>query len=61
MNTAIRVFIRLGLCTEVRIFAHRFKTEICNYDNNQHAENENVILQYLWNGVETMSVIMLMK
>ncbi len=34
---------------------------IVNYDNNQHAENENVILQYLWDGVETMSVIMLMK
>ena len=24
-----------------------------NYDNNQHAENENVILQYLWEGIET--------
>jgi acetylornithine deacetylase/succinyl-diaminopimelate desuccinylase-like protein len=34
---------------------------IVNYDNNQHAENENVVLQYLWEGVETMSVIMLMK
>jgi acetylornithine deacetylase/succinyl-diaminopimelate desuccinylase-like protein len=34
---------------------------IVNYDNNQHAENENVVLQYLWDGVETMSVIMLMK
>ena len=34
---------------------------IVNYDNNQHAENENVVLQYLWEGIETMSAIMLMK
>jgi acetylornithine deacetylase/succinyl-diaminopimelate desuccinylase-like protein len=34
---------------------------IVNYDNNQHAENENVILQYLWEGIETMSAIMVMK
>ncbi len=34
---------------------------IVNYDNNQHAENENVTLQYLWEGMETMSAIMLMK
>jgi acetylornithine deacetylase/succinyl-diaminopimelate desuccinylase-like protein len=34
---------------------------IVNYDNNQHAENENVMLQYLWEGVEIISVIMLMK
>src|SRR5260221_675735 len=34
---------------------------IVNYDNNQHAENENVVLQYLWEGIETMSAIMMMK
>jgi len=34
---------------------------IVNYDNNQHAENENVMLQYLWDGIETMSAIMVMK
>jgi acetylornithine deacetylase/succinyl-diaminopimelate desuccinylase-like protein len=34
---------------------------IVNYDNNQHAENENVVLQYLWEGIETMSAIMVMK
>jgi acetylornithine deacetylase/succinyl-diaminopimelate desuccinylase-like protein len=34
---------------------------IVNYDNNQHAENENVILQYLWDGIETMAAVMLMK
>lgn len=34
---------------------------IVNYDNNQHAENENVILNYIWEGIETMAVIMMMK
>jgi acetylornithine deacetylase/succinyl-diaminopimelate desuccinylase-like protein len=34
---------------------------IANYDNNQHAENENLILQYLWDGIETMSAIMQLK
>ncbi len=34
---------------------------IVNYDNNQHAENENVMLQYLWEGIETMCAIMSMK
>jgi acetylornithine deacetylase/succinyl-diaminopimelate desuccinylase-like protein len=34
---------------------------IVNYDNNQHAENENVMLQYLWDGIETMAAIMTMK
>jgi acetylornithine deacetylase/succinyl-diaminopimelate desuccinylase-like protein len=34
---------------------------IVNYDNNQHAENENVRLQNLWDGIETMSALMTMK
>ena len=34
---------------------------VVNYDNNQHAENENVMLQYLWEGIETMSAVMLLK
>jgi acetylornithine deacetylase/succinyl-diaminopimelate desuccinylase-like protein len=34
---------------------------IVNYDNNQHAENENIILGYLWEGIETMAAIMQMK
>ncbi|HTF17198.1 MAG TPA: M20/M25/M40 family metallo-hydrolase [Chryseolinea sp.] len=31
---------------------------VVNYDNNQHAENENVMLQYLWEGIETMAAVM---
>lgn len=34
---------------------------IANYDNNQHAENENIRLQNLWNGIETMAALMTMK
>lgn len=34
---------------------------IANYDDNQHAENENLRLQNLWDGMETMAAIMTMK
>ena len=34
---------------------------IVNYDNNQHAENENLRLQNLWDGIETLAAVMLMK
>lgn len=34
---------------------------MANYDNNQHAENENVRLQNLWNGIETFAALMTMK
>ncbi|AUD02771.1 M20/M25/M40 family metallo-hydrolase [Spirosoma pollinicola] len=34
---------------------------VVNYDNNQHAENENVKVQYLWEGIEILSAIMLIK
>jgi acetylornithine deacetylase/succinyl-diaminopimelate desuccinylase-like protein len=34
---------------------------VANYDNNQHAENENLRLQNLWDGVETYAALMTMK
>lgn len=34
---------------------------IVNYDNNQHAENENLRLQNFWDGIETLAAVMLMK
>lgn len=34
---------------------------IANYDNNQHAENENIRLQNLWDGVETWAAVMMIK
>jgi acetylornithine deacetylase/succinyl-diaminopimelate desuccinylase-like protein len=33
---------------------------VVNYDNNQHAENENVQLRFLWEGIETVAAIMIM-
>ncbi|HEU4901277.1 MAG TPA: M20/M25/M40 family metallo-hydrolase [Flavisolibacter sp.] len=34
---------------------------IVNYDNNQHAENENVKIGFLWEGIETVAAVMGMK
>jgi len=34
---------------------------IANYDNNQHSANENIRLQNLWNGVETMAALEAME
>jgi acetylornithine deacetylase/succinyl-diaminopimelate desuccinylase-like protein len=34
---------------------------VANYDNNQHAENENIRLQNLWDGIETYAALMTMR
>jgi acetylornithine deacetylase/succinyl-diaminopimelate desuccinylase-like protein len=34
---------------------------IANYDNNQHAENENIRIQNLWDGIEIFASLMAMK
>ncbi|MBV9927636.1 MAG: M20/M25/M40 family metallo-hydrolase [Acidobacteria bacterium] len=34
---------------------------VANYDNNQHAENENIRLQNLWDGIETYAALMTMN
>jgi acetylornithine deacetylase/succinyl-diaminopimelate desuccinylase-like protein len=34
---------------------------IVNYDNNQHAENENVLIRSIWKGIETIASVMLMN
>ena len=34
---------------------------IANHDNNQHAENENIRLQNLFDGIETMAALMMIK
>jgi acetylornithine deacetylase/succinyl-diaminopimelate desuccinylase-like protein len=34
---------------------------IANYDNNQHSSNENIRLQNLWDGVETMAALEAME
>jgi acetylornithine deacetylase/succinyl-diaminopimelate desuccinylase-like protein len=34
---------------------------LANYDNNQHAENENIRLQNLWDGIEIVASVMTMN
>jgi hypothetical protein len=34
---------------------------IANHDDNQHTFNENLRLQNLWDGIETMAALMQMK
>ena len=40
---------------------HTITVPIANYDDNQHAANENLRLQNLWDGVETMAALLEMK
>ena len=46
---------------EKHLNANVVSVPIVNYDNNQHAENENVLVQYLWDGIETLAAIMQLK
>ena len=46
---------------EQQLQAQTITVPVANYDNNQHAENENIRLGNLWEGVETMAAIMLLK
>lgn len=45
---------------EEKLGAKLITVPVVNYDNNQHAENENVLIRYLWEGIETMAVLMVM-
>ena len=40
---------------------HTITVPIANYDDNQHTANENLRLQNLWNGVETMAALLEMQ
>jgi len=40
---------------------HTITVPIANYDDNQHAANENLRLQNLWDGIETMAALLEMK
>ncbi|MDQ3683859.1 MAG: M20/M25/M40 family metallo-hydrolase [Bacteroidota bacterium] len=45
---------------EKHLNAKTITVPIANHDNNQHAENENIRLQNLWDGIETMAALMMM-
>ena len=56
----------LGGSVPLYIFEQQLHTPmigipIANHDNNQHSANENIRLQNLWDGVETMAALMRMK
>jgi acetylornithine deacetylase/succinyl-diaminopimelate desuccinylase-like protein len=56
----------LGGSVPLYIFTDNLKTPcigvpIANHDNNQHSANENIRLQNLWDGVETMAALLTMK
>jgi acetylornithine deacetylase/succinyl-diaminopimelate desuccinylase-like protein len=40
---------------------HTITVPIANYDDNQHAANENLRPQNLWNGVDTMAALLAME
>lgn len=42
------------------LYAKVITVPVVNYDNNQHAENENVQMKFLWEGIETIASIMIM-
>jgi len=46
---------------EKHLNAKTITIPIANHDNNQHAENENIRLQNLFEGIETLASIMLSK
>lgn len=39
---------------------HTITVPIANHDNNQHSSNENIRLQNLWEGIETMAALLQM-
>ena len=39
---------------------HTITVPIANHDNNQHSANENIRLQNLWDGIETMAALLTM-
>jgi len=46
---------------EEKLNAKVLSVPIANYDNNQHAENENVQVSYLWEGIETIAAVIIME
>jgi acetylornithine deacetylase/succinyl-diaminopimelate desuccinylase-like protein len=40
---------------------HTIMVPIANHDDNQHAANENLRLENLWNGIETMAALLSMQ
>lgn len=46
---------------EKHLGAKTITVPVANHDNNQHAENENIRIKNLWDGLETMAALMMIK
>jgi len=46
---------------EQALGTHTITVPIANYDNNQHSANENIRVQNLWDGIETMAALEAME
>ena len=46
---------------EKTLDVHTITVPIANYDNNRHSANENIRMQNLWNGIETMAALEAME
>jgi len=51
----------LSIITETLDDVPTITVPIANYDNNQHAANENIRIQNLWDGIEIFANLMTMK
>ena len=51
----------LSIITETLDNVPTITVPIANYDNNQHAENENIRIQNLWDGIEIFASLLTMK
>jgi acetylornithine deacetylase/succinyl-diaminopimelate desuccinylase-like protein len=56
----------LGGSTPFYLFADVLKVptfglSIVNFDNNQHGANENLRIQNLWEGIESMAALLAMR
>jgi acetylornithine deacetylase/succinyl-diaminopimelate desuccinylase-like protein len=51
----------LSIVTETLNGVPTITVPIANHDNNQHAENENIRIQNLWDGIEIFASLMTMK
>jgi acetylornithine deacetylase/succinyl-diaminopimelate desuccinylase-like protein len=62
-QSAVAVLPMMGASVPIYLFADIFKVPviglpIANHDNNQHAANENLRLQNLWDGIETYAAML---
>jgi acetylornithine deacetylase/succinyl-diaminopimelate desuccinylase-like protein len=66
MKDKIVLMPSMGGSLPLYIFDKILKTStitvpIANHDNNQHAENENIRIKNLWDGIETYVALMMME